>query len=279
MHAASLHLFPGCLPNANANGIGLPETGNMINISIGVPRHKFEELPDALKSDDAHAVAEYFRNNFVAFELEDYEDFGRQWAEQRWNLTGQVHCNFYHSNECGIVLMGDAAHATSPSLGMGMNTALRDAQFFYNLIREHKDNLADVLPEYSRLRVKEGNSLTHLSMNAYCFDAKAQFIETLHMLIRTKLNVFFPSIISPHPQSIIGSSKFTLAQVYQHAHSLGVIPKLRRINDETRQSFFERECGMIDEKNPLFNDNRRMIIGLSICVGIVVSAVFMVGRT
>merc|ERR1712183_155890 len=160
------------------------------------------------------------------------------------------------------------------------NTALRDAQFFYNLIRKYNDNLADVLPEFSRLRVKEGNSLTDLAGNLYCLDTKAQMMETLHMVIRNKLNMIFPSIISPHPQAIIGMSKFTLAQVYQHAHAVGIFPKLRRINDEIRQSFFERECGMIDEKNPVFEDNRRMIItGLSVFVGILASGACMVRGT
>jgi len=228
----------------------------MINISIGVPRNKFDELPSALKSDNPDEVAEFFRKNFLAFELVDYDDLARQWVGQRWNRTGQVHCNFYHSTECGIVIMGDAAHATSPSIGMGMNTALRDAQFLYRLIGEHNDNLADVLPKFSEQRVKDGNSLSDLAMHLYCLDTKAQLKETLHMVIRSKLNTLFPSFVTPHPQAIIGLSKYSLAEVYQHAHSLGIMKKHRRINDEVRQSFFERETGMIDEDKPMFQKYR-----------------------
>lgn len=273
VNAASMHLLPNCLPDMQ--GIGLPETGNMINISIGIPRNKFEELADELKSDDASVVAEYLKKNFVAFDAIDFEDFGRQWAAQKWNRTGQVHCNFYHSKECGIVLMGDAAHATSPSIGMGMNTALRDAHFFYNLVKEHDDNLANVLPEFSKLRVKEGNSLSDLAYNLYCFDTKAQLMETLHLVIRGKLNKLFPSLVTPHPTVLIGMSKFTLAQAYQHAHDLGVIPKHRRINNEIRQAFFERECGMIGEKNVIYPDNSRKIYGgLTFSVGILASVAY-----
>lgn len=274
--AASMHLLPGCLEHMM--GIGLPETGNMINISIGVPRSDFDKLPSALKSDNPEEVAEYFRKNFVPFELVDYDDLARQWVGQRWNRTGQVHCNFYHSNECGIVIMGDAAHATSPSIGMGMNTALRDAQFFYSLLQEQKDNLADVLPKFSELRVKDGNALSDLAMHLYCLDTKAQLKETIHLVVRSKLNMMFPSLVTPHPQAIIGMTKYTLAQVYQHAHSLGIIQKHRRINDEVRQAFFERETGMIDEKNPMFQKYRTnylkvLAIGAVVVAGVIAYAV------
>ena len=35
--------------------------------------------------------------------------------------------------------MGDAAHATNPALGMGLNTALRDAQVMYEILKENQD--------------------------------------------------------------------------------------------------------------------------------------------
>jgi kynurenine 3-monooxygenase len=61
--------------------------------------------------------------------------------------------------------MGDAAHATSPSIGMGMNTALRDTQVFCKILDENNDDLAETLEMYSKQRVKEGNSLTSLAYN------------------------------------------------------------------------------------------------------------------
>jgi len=274
VHASSMHLLPGCF--ANMQGIGLPETGNMINISIGYARHQFDKIPDGLKSDDVKIVSEFFKENFLPFELVDYDDLARQWVGQRWNRTGQVHCNFYHSNECGIIIMGDAAHATSPSIGMGMNTALRDAQFLYQLIQEHKDNLVDVLPKFSELRVKEGNSLSDLALHLNCYDSKAQLMETLHMIVRGKLNLLFPSLVTPHPQAIIGMGKFNLSDVYQHAHSLGVIKKHRRINNEIRQAYFERETGMIED-TPIFpkqRSNHTKLISLGAAAAVASAAMY-----
>ena len=59
---ASMHVLPACFPHMQ--GIALPETGGMLNISVGVPRHLFDDLPEALKSDDYKVVAQYVKDNF-----------------------------------------------------------------------------------------------------------------------------------------------------------------------------------------------------------------------
>lgn len=243
--SSSMHILPDCFPNMQ--GVALPETGDMLNISIGIPRHLIDTpaCPPELKSNDPKVVANYVKENFKAFPLMDYDDFAQQWVQQRWNRTAQVHCNFYHSNEIHVVLMGDAAHATSPSIGMGMNTALRDAQHFYLLLQQHKDDFTQVLPAFSKQRVKEGNSLSDLAMHLYCMNTKHQLLETLHMVIRTKLHQWFPTLVEQHPQAMIGLPEYNLSDVYDAAMRLGIIPKHRAINNKIRQDYFERETGMV----------------------------------
>ena len=126
-----------------------------------------------------------------------------------------------------IVLMGDAAHATSPSIGMGMNTALRDAQAFYNILKKTKDNLAIALPKYSEERVKEGNSLTSLTFNLYCLDQKQQAYEIIHQIVRTILYKFFPSFVKEHPQTMIGRRGIELSDVFSQSMQLGIMQKYR----------------------------------------------------
>ncbi len=242
----SVSLLPDCLPCMQ--GIALPETGGKLNVSMGCPRNLFDDdLPEELKSDSYKTVSKYIKENFKAFELEDYDydDFAKQWVNQRWNQTGMVHCNFYHSVECGIVLMGDAAHATSPSIGMGMNTALRDAQIFSTILRGCGDDLNEALPAYSEARVKEGNSLSDLALHLYCMDKAQQTKETLHMVIRGALHNFFPKMISNHPQAMIGLRGVGLCDVYGHATNLGIMGKHRAINDGIRRKYFEESTGMV----------------------------------
>lgn len=240
-----MSLLPDILPGFQ--GIALPETGGKVNISCGVPRHLFDNVDADLKSDDYRVVSKYIKENFKAFELVDYDDFAKQWVNQRWNQTGMVHCNLYHSTELGIVLMGDAAHATSPSIGMGMNTALRDAQVFCNLLKENKDELVETLETYSKQRVKEGNSLTSLAYNLYCHEKMPQTIETLHLVVRSFLHKKLPWLVAEHPQNMIGLRGVMLSDVYDHATKLGIIGKHRLINERVRNEYFEKLSGMVKE--------------------------------
>lgn len=245
----SMSLLPNCFPCCT--GIVLPETGDLVNISIGANHNDFEtKVPNELKSEDPEIVCAYLKKNFKAFTLteEGYMDFATQWVNQRWNRTGMVHCNRYSSAECKIVLMGDAAHATSPSIGMGMNTALRDAQQLFFLLEKHNDDWDKVLPEYSQIRVPEGNALTDLAMHLFCFDTKLQTRSLLKGLIRSGLNKLFPSLVDPDCQAYIGQIGYNLADVYQKAMDQGILSTHRATNDRIRQEFFERQTGMIKEK-------------------------------
>jgi kynurenine 3-monooxygenase len=245
----SLSVLPGCLPHFN--GIVLPETGGIINLSMGTAHNHFEkDVDDEIKSENPDVICAYFKKNFKAFKLteEGYMDLAQQWVNQRWNRTGMVHCNRYSSVECKIVLMGDAAHATSPSIGMGMNTALRDAQKLYELLDKYEDDLGKVLPEYSRIRVPEGNALSDLALHLYCFDTKLGAISMLKSVARDGLNKLFPWLVRPDCQAYIGRSGYSLADAYQKAVEQGILSKHRTVNERIRQEFFERQTGMIVDK-------------------------------
>ena len=200
----SMSILPACIPPFN--GFSLPETGDMINLSMAVSRHDFDGISDDIKSSDPAVVSKYFKENFKAFTLteEGYADLAQQWVDQRWNHTGMVHCNRYASLECNIVLMGDSAHATSPSIGMGMNTALRDAQKFNELMDEFDDDLERVLPRYSVDRVPEGNALTDIAMNWGCIDAKVAMRSRLGSVVRSGLHFLLPRLVMPVLMVLLG---------------------------------------------------------------------------
>ena len=131
---------------------------------------------------------------------------------------------------------------------MGMNTALRDAQKFNELLDEYEDDLTKVLPQYSKERVPEGNALTHLALNLYCFDMKVQMQSVVKGIVRSGLNYLFPSYVNPDPNAIIGLPNYSLSEVYDMAMKQGVISKHREINLRIRQEHFEKEVGMVKEK-------------------------------
>jgi kynurenine 3-monooxygenase len=229
------------------NGIGLPETGGKINIAMGYTLN--QPCDDELLSGDVSLVANYLRTNFKAFSL-PAEDAAKQLVEQDWSSTGQVHCNFYHSRKLQALLMGDAAHATSPSIGMGMNTALADAASLDELLDQHGDeHLLDVVfPAFSEARVKEGNALTSLAFYAYSMSPLQQLRISLAGILRGKLSKYLPSLVAPDPPRAIGKGA-KLSEVYDELTRIGRIQAVRRVNDDARRSHFERTTGMVKHKS------------------------------
>jgi len=244
--STALSILPDVFPHCN--GIVLPETGGKVNIGIGVARNNFVEMAEELKSGHYKVVSAYLKKQLKAFELVDYDDFAKQWTGQRWNQTGMVHCNFYHSNQLGIVIMGDAAHATSPSIGMGMNTALRDAQIFSEILTENNDDFSTSLPAFSKARVKEGNCLSDLALHLSCLDTKQQLKGTVHQVVRSYLHTKFPRFVDEHPFSMIGRRGISLSDAYERAVTLGIMRKHRAINDRICMEYFEQETGMVDNR-------------------------------
>eukprot|EP00586_Coscinodiscus_wailesii_P001276 CAMPEP_0172487430 /NCGR_PEP_ID=MMETSP1066-20121228/16529_1 /TAXON_ID=671091 /ORGANISM="Coscinodiscus wailesii, Strain CCMP2513" /LENGTH=503 /DNA_ID=CAMNT_0013254047 /DNA_START=27 /DNA_END=1538 /DNA_ORIENTATION=+ len=245
---SSMHLLPAVVPQAN--GIALPETGDKINLSIGFYKNK--TIPEEMASDDAKVVAKYMRENFKAFELVDYDDFANQWVKQRWNTTGQVHCNFYHSTRLNIAIMGDAAHATSPSVGMGMNTALADALCFNRLLDEYKDDIKVVLNEYSNERVKEGNALTDLSFYLFSLCGSQALKYVIYSVLRSYLSKWFPKLVLEDPQAVIGRKGVKLSQVYDMATQIGILQDIRSKNDYLRREYFEKRSGLMTHERSVW---------------------------
>lgn len=100
---------------------------------------------------------------------------------------------------------GDAAHATSPSIGMGMNHALADAAALDDLLASHDDDLSLVLPQYSALRVKEGNALTDVADLIQSYDGNQNLMMTIRQAARGVGHSLLPSLIRPEPYMAIGA--------------------------------------------------------------------------
>ena len=254
MESNCMHVFPSCVPNMN--GIGLVETGNRINISMGHRCHA--PCDEELRSDDASVVAAYLAKHFKPCKLPD--GFAKAWVAQGWQSTTMCYCNFYHSEKLRIVLLGDAAHATSPSIGMGMNHALADAAVLDELLTEHARDLARVLPAYSALRVKEGNALTDVADLIQAYDGAQNLALTLRQAARGVGHALFPSLVAPEPYIAIGNG-MKLSEAYAELTRMGRLPAVRRANAAIKQRHFEVQAGMIVPPAPP-SLTRRVLVAL-----------------
>lgn len=90
-----------------------------------------------------------------------------QWENNPTSALAVIRCKPYHWGT-NVMLIGDAAHATVPFYGEGMNGSLEDVRVFCELLDEHGDSdMQKVMEKYTELRVPAGNALVDLSLRNF----------------------------------------------------------------------------------------------------------------
>lgn len=138
----------------------------------------------------------------------------------------EVQCDRFHVGD-RILLIGDAAHAVSPSLGQGCNAALEDVLIFEQLLDHYEDDWARVLPAFSEQRVPDAHALRELS--DYSFPrTRALVLEYfLRLRIRRVLHRWFPQWVQPFVFDLVFDYDLPYSQVLNL--SQGWINKVKRL--------------------------------------------------
>ena len=110
-------------------------------------------------------VENYFSTIFPDF-LNLVPDLYEQWIANPTSGLGIIKTYPWHVNDT-TVLIGDAAHATVPFYGQGMNASLEDCRMLDELLDKHGDDLKSCFEEYSVTRKPNGDALQDLSMQNF----------------------------------------------------------------------------------------------------------------
>ena len=159
-------------------------------------------------------VKQFFEQNFpqvaqLMSEVDVSAFFNRPVA-----TTLTIRCNRYHYQNSAL-LIGDAAHAVSPSLGQGCNSALEDVTILDRLLDEYGDDLNLVLEQFTKRRLADAHAIVELSKHALPF-SRSLFIELiLRQRMAKFLHRFFPQRFFPPLFDALNDSSISYADIFQ----------------------------------------------------------------
>ncbi|MBD2114288.1 MULTISPECIES: FAD-dependent oxidoreductase [Cyanophyceae] len=136
-----------------------------------------------------------------------------------------VTCDRFHQGD-RILILGDAAHSVSPSIGQGCNSALQDVAWLNQLLDQYQDDWAQVLPQFSQQRVVEAHALRDLSDYSFPRSKPLVLEFFLRLTVGRKLHQWFPRRFSPFVFDLVLDTDLDYSEVLRLSE--GWINKVKR---------------------------------------------------
>ncbi len=154
----ALHIWP----RGNFMLIALPNLDGSYTCTLFAPFEGEESFEKLNTSED---VQSYFQSIFPDF-VPLIPDLCEQFFTNPTSSLAIMRTYPWHVNDKAL-LIGDAAHATVPFYGQGMNCGFEDCRVLDELLDKYEHNLKDCFEEYSRIRKPDGDGVQDLSMDNF----------------------------------------------------------------------------------------------------------------
>jgi kynurenine 3-monooxygenase len=154
----TLHIWP----RGRFMLIALPNFDGSFTCTLFMPfeghKHGFNNLTSKDKVND------FFKTTFPDF-YKLMPNVADVWEDHPLSSLAIIRC--YPWVHGKTVLMGDAAHATVPFFGQGMNCGFEDCTVMWKLMQKHNEDWGVVFSEYQKLRKPNGDAVQDLSLQNY----------------------------------------------------------------------------------------------------------------
>ncbi|ACK64894.1 Kynurenine 3-monooxygenase [Rippkaea orientalis PCC 8801] len=187
----------------------VPQPDNQLKGVILFPadQNPFEDL---LTSSQ---VLDFFEQNFPIFAPLLSKEQAEILLKSPVGRPITIRCDRFHDNHA-ILLIGDAAHAVSPSMGQGCNSSLQDVLILNHLLDQYDDNWQKVLPEFSKQRIFDAHAVQELS--DYCFPRKGKLLIAeffFRLVLGRLLNKYFPDFFKPFVVDLVFDTDIPYSQI------------------------------------------------------------------
>ncbi|MBA8736171.1 FAD-dependent oxidoreductase [Chromobacterium violaceum] len=120
----------------------------------------------SLTTTDEPTMRAFFDRYFGSLPRDARDEMLRQFLAKPSNDLINVRSSTFHYKG-NVLLLGDAAHATAPFLGQGMNMALEDARTFVELLDRHQGDQDKAFPEFTELRKVQADAMQDMARANY----------------------------------------------------------------------------------------------------------------
>lgn len=154
----SLHIWP----RGRFMLIALANEDGSFTCTLFMPFKGDENAFDNLKTKEQ--VDNFFKTIFPDF-YEMMPNIADAWEDHPLSSLALMRCEPWAIGKAA--LMGDAAHATVPFYGQGMNAGFEDCTVLSDLMKKHNENWELVFKEYNETRKADGDAVQDLSLHNY----------------------------------------------------------------------------------------------------------------
>ncbi|MEM9088158.1 MAG: NAD(P)/FAD-dependent oxidoreductase [Cyanobacteria bacterium P01_F01_bin.53] len=178
-------------------------------------------------------ILDYFEENLPTFRAVMSPEEAEALLQRPTARLVTIKCDRFHHGD-RILLLGDAAHAVSPSIGQGCNSALEDIAIINDLLdhsqkngqENGQDDWSQAIAQFSQRRVADAHALKALS--DYSFPRSKWLIPEffLRLIVGRKLHKWFPKRFNPFVFDLVLDSDLPYSEVLRL--SQGWISKVER---------------------------------------------------
>lgn len=178
----ALHIWP----RGRFMLIALANEDGSFTCTLFMPFEGGENSFDSLKTDDD--VVNFFKSTFPDF-YDMCPDLLESWHANPLSSLAIMRCYPWTAGK--VALMGDAAHATVPFYGQGMNAGFEDCRVMAELMEKHDEDWPTIFKEYQELRKPDGDALQDLSFHNYW--VMRDYVADPKFLLQKKIETHFSS--------------------------------------------------------------------------------------
>ncbi|WP_088889693.1 FAD-dependent oxidoreductase [Leptolyngbya ohadii] len=158
------------------------------------------------------AVQQFFRQRFPEIGQRLSAAEAEAFLKRSTSQILTIRCSRYHQGD-SVLIIGDAAHSVSASIGQGCNAALEDAALVDKLLEEFAEDWAAVMAQFTLRRRTDAHALVELGDYAFPSSPRLFLEFVLREQLARMLHRFFPNHFLPSLSELVFESTVSYSEI------------------------------------------------------------------